>query len=118
MPAGRQALGRSEVVVDEAGVRLADGTLAGSNLALDQGVRNLVAFTGCAPEVALAAASASPAALLADPVRGHLDPGARGDLVLLTPDLDLVATVVGGEILHDRRATMTPARTPNEDARP
>ena len=45
--------------VDETGVRLADGTLAGSNLALDQGVRNLVAFTGCAPEVALAAASAS-----------------------------------------------------------
>jgi N-acetylglucosamine-6-phosphate deacetylase len=103
MPPGRQALGRTEVTIDEDGVRLADGTLAGSNLAMDQGVRNLVAFSGCEPEAALHAASTGPAALLGDTIRGTLALGARADLVLLTEDLQLVATVVAGEVVHDVR---------------
>jgi N-acetylglucosamine-6-phosphate deacetylase len=97
MPPGRQALGRTEVTIDDDGVRLADGTLAGSNLAMDQGVRNLVAFSGCETEAALHAASTAPAVLLGDTIRGTLAPGARADLVLLTEDLELVATIVGGE---------------------
>ncbi len=103
MPFGRQALGRTEVTIDEGGVRLADGTLAGSNLAMDQGVRNLVAFSGCTAEAALHAASTAPAALLGDTIRGTLAPGARADLVLLSEELDLVATIVGGEVVHDAR---------------
>jgi N-acetylglucosamine-6-phosphate deacetylase len=115
MPAGRHALGRTAVVVDDSGVRLPDGTLAGSNLAMDQGVRNLHAFSGCTAAAATGAASGSPAALLADPTRGTLAIGARADLVLLTRELHLVATVVDGEIVHDRRATMTPQPATNED---
>jgi len=103
MPFGRQALGRTEVTIDEGGVRLSDGTLAGSNLAMDQGVRNLIAFSGCAREAALHAASTAPAAVLGDTIRGTLVPGARADLVLLTEELDLVATIVGGEVVHDVR---------------
>lgn len=103
MPSGRQPLGRGAVTIDEHGVRLADGTLAGSNLGMDQGVRNLVAFSGCAPEVALHAASTAPARVLGDTIRGSLAPGARADLVVLTHDLHLVATIVGGAILHDSR---------------
>jgi N-acetylglucosamine-6-phosphate deacetylase len=104
MPPGRQALGRTEVSIAEDGVRLVDGTLAGSNLAMDQGVRNLVAFSGCPPDAALHAASTAPAALLGDPIRGTLALGARADLVLLTEDLQLVATIVGGTVLHDARS--------------
>lgn len=103
MPHGRQALGRTEVVVGDDGVRLDDGTLAGSNLAMDQGVRNLVAFTGCTSEAALHAASTAPAAVLGDTVRGTLTPGGRADLVILSDDLHLVTTVVGGEVVHDTR---------------
>lgn len=103
MPHGRQALGRTEVVVGDDGVRLDDGTLAGSNLAMDQGVRNLVAFTGCTSEAALHAASTAPAAVLGHTVRGTLTPGARADLVILSDDLHLVTTVVGGEVVHDAR---------------
>ena len=33
--------------MDATSARLADGTLAGSILSLDQALRNLVAFTGC-----------------------------------------------------------------------
>jgi N-acetylglucosamine-6-phosphate deacetylase len=118
MPAGRHTLGRAEVTVGDDGVRLADGTLAGSNLAMDQGVRNLAAFSGCPAAAALHAASTAPAELLGDTIRGTLAPGARADLVLLTHDLQLVATVVGGEVLHDARAAGgTPAGAePGRDA--
>ena len=97
------ALGRTEVTGDDAGIRLADGTLAGSTLAMDQAVRNLVAFSGCRSEAALHAASTAPAAVLGDPVRGTLAFGARADLVLLTEHLDVVGTIVAGELIHDER---------------
>jgi N-acetylglucosamine-6-phosphate deacetylase len=83
---------------DEA--RLADGTLAGSTLTMDQAVRNLVAFTGCRDESALSAASAAPAAVLGEASRGRLEHGRRADLVLLTRGLDVVATWVGGQLVH------------------
>jgi N-acetylglucosamine-6-phosphate deacetylase len=84
-------------------IRTADGALAGSALSLDQAVRNLVAFSGCSSAEALAAASVAPAAVLGDAGRGTLEPGARADVVLLTPDLEVVATWVGGELAHDTR---------------
>lgn len=96
MPVGRHALGRAEVTVGDDGVRLADGTLAGSNLAMDEAIRNLVTFTGCAPELAVTGASAAPASLLGDRARGALEVGRRADLVLLTDDLEVVTTFVGG----------------------
>jgi N-acetylglucosamine-6-phosphate deacetylase len=103
MPPGRHTLGRAEVTVGDDGVRLADGTLAGSTLSLDQAVRNLVAFTACPAEMALHAASAAPAELLGDSARGALAPGARADLVVLTRDLEVVMTVVAGRIAYDTR---------------
>jgi N-acetylglucosamine-6-phosphate deacetylase len=85
------------------GVRLADGTLAGCDTPLDQAVRQLAAFSGCPTAEAVHAATAAPAAVLGDATRGHLEPGARADLVVLTEDLHLVSTYVGGELVHDAR---------------
>jgi N-acetylglucosamine-6-phosphate deacetylase len=42
MPPGRYRLSDREVIVDATSARLADGTLAGSILTLDQAVRNAV----------------------------------------------------------------------------
>lgn len=95
-------LGMTGVDAAEA-VRLRDGTLAGSVLPLVQAVRNLVDHARCAPAHALAAASRTPAALLDAGGRGSLRPGARGDAIVLDDRLDLIATVVGGEIVHDAR---------------
>lgn len=81
-------------------VRRPDGTLAGSNLTLDQAVRNLQAQTGCEIGVALGCASANPARLLGEDDRGHLDPGAVADLVLLDHELQVVATVCRGRVAH------------------
>lgn len=75
---------------------LADGTLAGATTFLDACVRNLAAFTGCPPETAIRCATEVPARLLGARDRGRLAPGRRADLVLLTPELDVVGTVIAG----------------------
>jgi N-acetylglucosamine-6-phosphate deacetylase len=97
---GAMSLGASEAVADGDSVRLADGTLAGSVLALDQAVRNLVAFAGVPLATAVDAATAAPAALLGSETIGTLAPGATGDAVVLDHDGGLVATVIGGEVAH------------------
>lgn len=103
LPDGPARLGVQDVVVAGGTVRLADGTLAGSAASLLDCVRVLRAQTGCSLADAVHAATAVPAAVLGDGDRGHLRPGARGDLVLVTPELRPVATVVGGRVVHDRR---------------
>ncbi len=101
MAPGVHRLGDFEVTVDESSARLADGTLAGSILALDQALRNLIAFTGCALRDALATVTTTPArALGLAHERGRIAPGYVADLVLLTPDLRVRATMVAGEVSY------------------
>jgi len=104
-PPGPVPLGTltAEVSAEDGGVRLPDGTLAGSTLALDQAVRNLVAFAGVPLADAAGAVTTVPARVLGLADRGTLDPGAAGDLVLLDDDGTLVATVIGGRVAYDRR---------------
>ena len=78
--------------------RLADGTLAGSRMGLDQAVRNLVAW-GVPLVDALTMAAVTPARVLGLPPLGV---GAPADLVLLTDDLEVAATVVGGHVVWQR----------------
>jgi N-acetylglucosamine-6-phosphate deacetylase len=105
---GPTRLGDQDVVVIGGAVRLADGTLAGSAVSLADCVRTLWATTGCSLAEALATATSTPARLVDDSSRGTLSPGSRGDLVLLDVDaathrLTVVATVVGGVVVHDLR---------------
>jgi N-acetylglucosamine-6-phosphate deacetylase len=104
-PGAAVRLGGTDAAVSphDGSVRLPDGTLAGSTLSLDRAVRNLVAFAGVTVGDAVASVTATPAVLLGLADRGVVAPGAVGDLVLLTPAGDVVATVVGGRIAHDRR---------------
>jgi N-acetylglucosamine-6-phosphate deacetylase len=68
-------------------------------VSMDRAVRNLMAFTGCSLGDAVACASTTPAALLADPSRGSLAPGCRGDVVVLDSSGSVVTTIVGGEVV-------------------
>jgi N-acetylglucosamine-6-phosphate deacetylase len=104
-PPGAVRLGGLDaaVSVDDGAVRLPDGTLAGSTLSLDRAVRNLVAFAGVPLPDAVRAATATPAAVLGLEDRGAVVPGAVGDLVLLTASGEVVATVVAGRVVYDRR---------------
>ena len=100
MPYGRMQLAGFEIIHDETGVRTVDGVLAGSALALDQAVRNLIEFTGCTLADALATVTTTPADLLGLTDRGRLGVGMRADLTILDPDANLVATIVAGTLAH------------------
>ena len=104
---GRYQLGDWQVQCDGAACRLANGRLAGSVLSLDQAVRNLIAFTGCDPAAALATVTTVPAALLGlDCTHGRITPGHVADLTLLTPDLQVAVTLVGGKVVYTAFGTM------------
>jgi len=103
MPPGRVRLGAVEAFSGSDGVRLDDGTLAGSDLSLDRAVRNLDGFAGVGLAAAVTAATAAPSAVLGLADRGVIAPGAVGDLVLLDDAGTVVATVVGGQVAYDRR---------------
>lgn len=100
---GRYRLGRLDVVVEGGRASLADrpDTLAGSTLTMERAVRTLHRAGVGLPE-ALFAASGAPAAVLGlEGHKGCLSPGADADLVVLDEQLDVVATVVGGRVVHD-----------------
>jgi len=103
MPDGPGRLGDQDVLVGEGTVRLEDGTLAGSAASLPQCLRVLRDATGGDLGDVVATCTSTAAALVGDPARGHLRPGARGDVTLVDADLRLVATVVGGRVVHDTR---------------
>lgn len=97
MPDGQYRLGRHTVTKCLGGVRLADGTLAGSALTMDQALRNLVGPLG----LSLAEASARTATHAADYLgiadRGRLAPGAWADAVVLDRDLAILQVFAEGE---------------------
>lgn len=82
MPDGDYRLGRQTVRKCEGGVRLADGTLAGSSLTMDQALRNLVQL-GLPLAEASARTAAFPAQYLGLADRGVLAAGAWADVVAL-----------------------------------
>jgi N-acetylglucosamine-6-phosphate deacetylase len=88
-------LGRREVEVQGARVALADGSLAGSVLTMDQAVRNLVGL-GASFAEAVWAATGAPARLLGDPELGVLQAGAPANVTVLDEELQVVRTLVAG----------------------
>ena len=96
MPDGDYRLGSQRVTKCLGGVRLADGTLAGSTLTMDQALRNLVGL-GLTLDDASRRMSTHAADHLGLPDRGRLQPGAWADAVLLDADLQLQQVWVEGE---------------------
>jgi N-acetylglucosamine-6-phosphate deacetylase len=96
MPDGEYRLGRHSVTKCLGGVRLADGTLAGSTLTMDQALRNLVTI-GLSLADASRRVSAHAAEYLGLSDRGRLVEGAHADLVLLDRELQLQRVLVEGE---------------------
>lgn len=102
MTYGAYRIGDIAVTYDSSGARNESGGLAGSVLTLDQAVRNLIKFTACSSEEALGSVTAVPARLFGLDDRGRTDLGAVADLVLLDNQLEVVMTIVGGTIAHER----------------
>ncbi|TCG09740.1 N-acetylglucosamine-6-phosphate deacetylase [Paraburkholderia steynii] len=96
MPDGEYRLGSQHVTKCLGGVRLADGTLAGSTLTMDQALRNLVSLG-----LPMADVSNRMSRYAADYLgledRGRLTRGAWADIVVFDRELALTATYVEGE---------------------
>ncbi|WP_027016702.1 N-acetylglucosamine-6-phosphate deacetylase [Comamonas composti] len=96
MPDGSYHLGDQTVFKTRGSVRLADGTLAGSALTMDQALRNFVAL-GLDVEDASRRVSLYPAQYLGLADRGVLAAGAWADVTVLSRELEVMAVYVEGE---------------------
>ena len=100
MAPGNYRLGDRSVIVDSSTARLADGTLAGSILTMDAGVRNMVEFSGCMQVEALAMASATPARILGLARKGRIAAGCDADLTILDGTGRVAETWARGERVY------------------
>jgi N-acetylglucosamine-6-phosphate deacetylase len=96
MPDGSYSLGEREVTVAGGVARKADGTIAGSTATLADALRFAVTMAGIPLRAAVAAATSVPAGLFGLDGVGHLRPGARADITLLSADLRPVGVLFGG----------------------
>jgi N-acetylglucosamine-6-phosphate deacetylase len=95
------AFGAGPVHDDGTALRLADGTLAGSRLAMDRALQNAEAFGAMTRTEAVAACTLRPARLLGlESRRGTLRVGARADLAVLGPDGAVRETWLGGRRVY------------------
>lgn len=84
LPEGTYKLYEHDVIVAGGAARLADGTLAGSVLTMDDAVRNMVELVGLPIETALPFATEIPARVAGVSERkGRIAPGCDADLVIL-----------------------------------
>lgn len=97
MPDGDYMLGRQLVHKCMGGVRLPDGTLAGSTLTMDQALRNLVSI-GLDLADASKRVSTNAADYLGETQRGRLAPGCFADIVVLDRNLNIKAVYIEGEV--------------------
>src|SRR5262249_55942367 len=95
-PDGDYTLGGAVPIHSQARVvRTADGALAGSTLSMLDAVRNAHAL-GVPLDAALRAATEAPARMARRPDLGHIEPGARADLVVLDDSLDIDRVLLAG----------------------
>jgi N-acetylglucosamine-6-phosphate deacetylase len=95
MPDGTYQLGPIQVEVKE-GRCTADGKLAGSVLTMDLAVRNVTQFAGWSLQDAVRAATLNPSQAAKIGQHGQLTPGAEANLVVLSPQGEVLRTFVRG----------------------
>lgn len=101
MPDGTYRLGMDEVTVKD-GIAKKDGSLAGSTLTMDKGLRNLVHKVGLPLCDALRMATRNPAEVIKISDIGQIKVGAKADFVLLDNDLHVTATYVRGKLEYKK----------------
>ncbi|OCA82458.1 N-acetylglucosamine-6-phosphate deacetylase [Bacillus sp. FJAT-27225] len=98
---GHYDLGGQDVSVSDGKATLSDGTLAGSILKLNHGVKNMIEFSGCQIEDAIEMASVNPAKQLnIFDRKGSLSKGKDADIVVLDDNGDVYMTICRGELAY------------------
>jgi N-acetylglucosamine-6-phosphate deacetylase len=96
LPDGDYSLGSLAVRVTSGVARIGSGSIAGGTCHVADLVRRCVTIVGVDPVAAVAAASATPAALLGLSDRGALATGRRADVLSLTDDWRVDRVMRGG----------------------
>lgn len=94
---GEYELGGQKVWVKDGQARLADETLAGSVLKMDEAFRNIIQFTGCSVGEAVQMTSGNQAREFGLDQKGILAPGKDADLVILNDQYEVEKTYRLGE---------------------
>jgi N-acetylglucosamine-6-phosphate deacetylase len=100
MPDGTYQLGSFQVEV-RGGRCEFRGRLAGSVLTLDRAVRNVMTFADWTLQQSVTLATRNPARLIGAEGKGVIAPGNDADLVLLSPEGNVVHTIIGGRIVSN-----------------
>ncbi len=83
--------------------RSSDGRLAGSCLTLDSALRHMREFTTMSEHDVVACYTANAARSIGLTDRGVIQPGKRGDVVVVDDHWEIQLTIVNGRIVYDRR---------------
>jgi N-acetylglucosamine-6-phosphate deacetylase len=97
---GKYSTSSGELTLEGGRLTNSGGTMAGSVLSLDRAVGNVKRYTGCELTDAFRMATYNPALHLGlSDRKGSISPGKDADIIAVTPDFDVVMTMVGGEII-------------------
>ena len=99
LPDGKYESGGMPVIVENGKAVLENGTIAGSNISLMQGVRCAVNFGIPLAKAVMGATAVNARALGMEDSVGVLKPGAASDMVLLDKELNIVEVYIHGEKL-------------------
>lgn len=99
MRAGTYELGGDKVIVKEGEARLEDGTLAGSVLRLNEGLKKMKQHTSMSLVEVVNSVTKIPAQKLGIP-KGELKEGYDADIVIFDEDFSIILTIVDGKIKY------------------
>ena len=103
---GTYDLGGQPVNVNGTTATLADGTLAGSILKMNDAIKNMISFTNCTMEDIIKMTAENPAKQLQlFDRKGSIAVGKDADLVILNEDLDVEMTFCKGKIAYTKENT-------------
>lgn len=103
LPDGKYKLGGQDVYVKGREARLADGTLAGSTLKMNDAIRNMQGVIGLSMEKAIDLATINPARVLGiDNQKGSIALGKDADFAIIDKDYNVYMTVSNGRVVFDK----------------
>ena len=103
LPDGMYQLGGNPVVVKDGTARLENGTLAGSILHLNDGVKNIKDVLGISLEEAIDMASINPARNMhLDHEIGSIREGKRADFAIIDKEVRVYKTIRDGKVIYTR----------------
>ncbi|PKM52162.1 MAG: N-acetylglucosamine-6-phosphate deacetylase [Firmicutes bacterium HGW-Firmicutes-7] len=101
---GQYDLGGQKVTVQDGKCVLGDGTLAGSTLKLNRGLRNFIHQTSIDFEKAVRFVTENPAKYINSfEYIGSLDHGKFADIVIVNEQVDVFYTIKEGEVLYEKK---------------